>query len=120
MKKEVHVIQQAQSNLVKELEVLATCLVNSSMLVLKENGTLLECQFVLGGLTHHVLQVKNRILASGLQRMSVKGIIEGAYLTAFRNNFGSFSLHVKARQLYFELSATQAEYPLEVPQLAVA
>lgn len=111
---------QAQTEFMRELEELATWLMNSNLLILKENGALLECQFIWGGLVRHIVHVRNEILTAALKQKSERGIIEGATFNAFKNNFSSFSLHVKARQLYAELSARPTEYVLEFQQLAIA
>ncbi|WP_242919458.1 hypothetical protein [Pontibacter liquoris] len=103
-----------------ELEELAARLSNSNLLLLKENNTYLECQFVTGGLVCHVVPVRNKILAQALQQKSIRGIIEGTHYLSFQNNFSSFCLHVRARVLYAELRASTAEYQLSYPQLAVA
>lgn len=93
----------------KELEELAIGLVGTNTLLLKEKGNLLECQFLVGGLVRHTVQVKCKYLAAALKQQSVLGIIEGGNFISFRSKFSGFSLHVKTKKLYNQLSASQPE-----------
>jgi hypothetical protein len=116
----VQILLQGQIQLLKELSAFSTCLGNSNMLVLKKEANLLECQFIMGGLTRHVLRIRNKAFAKALQQLNAQGIIEGASFTALKHTFSRFSLHVKAKQLYFELSIGQPDNAFEGQQLAVA
>ncbi|GAA4436917.1 hypothetical protein GCM10023188_30530 [Pontibacter saemangeumensis] len=90
----------------EELAKLSAALKNSSSLLLKQRRNSLECQFVEKGLVRQVLPVRCEVLAAALWQASVLGILEGFEFRAFKNSFESFSIRVKARMLYRELSAT--------------
>ena len=102
----------------EELEMLSVRLNNNNTLLLKEKGNYLECQFLTGGLVHDVVPVKCQLLAATLRQESMFNLIEGANYKAFRNNFNSFSLRVKAKKLYLELSSQPAIYPQELTTVA--
>lgn len=104
----------------KELAELSAGLMCSNTLLLKENGNLLECQFLSEGLPKQVVQVQCKTLAAALREECMNGILEGAGFTSFRGHFDRFSLRVKARKLYLELSAGLPAYAPEVSMLAVA
>ncbi|MCC9134974.1 hypothetical protein ACFSKU_19250 [Pontibacter silvestris] len=88
-----------------ELDKLRDGLMNSSILLMKDYGNQLECSFVREGLVIRSFFIKDEILATALKRSGVNGIIEGVNFEVFRNTFDSFSLRVKAKKLYSELSA---------------
>lgn len=86
------------------LEEISAGLKNSSILLLKKNNNHLECQFLNGGLVHYTAHIKCRFLAAAIWQESVHGIIEGERFISFKNGFSRFSLRVKTKQLYFDLS----------------
>ncbi|WP_161888260.1 hypothetical protein [Pontibacter russatus] len=104
----------------EELYNLSVGLLNSSTLLLRRQGHLLECLFLREGLVCHVVPVKCQILAAALLQESVAGVLEGAAYTAFKFRFEQFSLRVKARRLYGELCMPPFYSPREPQTLAVA
>jgi hypothetical protein len=107
-------------NLIKELQDLATGMMNSNTLLLRKIGPALECRFTMEGIERHRTIVKCEILAEALLQKSTFGILEGAMFVEFKNSFDSFSLHVKAMHLYNKLNATLPLYIAERQNLAVA
>lgn len=105
---------------IEELEELCTGLACCNMLILKEKGSFLECQFFKNGMPGKVVKIDCKILAASLRQESIYGIIEGYSFTCFRNNFSAFSLRVKARTLYIKICADQQMYTMELPIQAVA
>jgi hypothetical protein len=89
-----------------ELNRLHEGLTNSNTLIIKNAGTELECSFLKEGFEKKVVIIKDDVLAAELSCAAVNGIIEGADFQVFRNTFNSFSLRVKARKLYQELSSS--------------
>ena len=104
----------------EELAKLSAALENSSALLLKQRRNMLECQFVEKGLVRQVLPVRCEVLAAALWQASVGGIIAGFEFRALKHSFGSFSIHVKARKLYGDLSATLPMDSETQPTLAAA
>lgn len=103
-----------------ELEALAAGLKNCDTILLKEKKDSLECQFLLGGLVKAAVQVNCGTLAAAIRQEAVKGIIVGAGLVAFKNNFDSIALRVKAKTLYSELKSQQKDDSLDRPNMSVA
>lgn len=89
------------------LEELSAGLRNSTTLLIKEKDNLLECQFLNGGLVHCTVYITCKFLAAAVLQESIHGIIEGERFISFKNSFSRFSLKVKARQLYYDLSSRQ-------------
>ncbi|WP_114778714.1 hypothetical protein [Botryobacter ruber] len=94
----------------KEIDELRKGLKNSSIMLLKEHRHALECSFVKEGIVNHIVHVEDDILAEALRQKITSGIAEGVHFNAFRHEFESFALHVKARKLYADLAFSLPMY----------
>jgi hypothetical protein len=64
--------------------------------------------------------VTNKLLATTLWQVSSLGIVDGFDFVAFKNAYSKFSMHVKAKQLYAELSVQRFDLDLALQSLSVA
>ncbi|MBB6610913.1 hypothetical protein H7F15_07690 [Pontibacter sp. Tf4] len=110
----------SQTRLVEELQELSAGLNESNTLILKEINGSLMCRFIMHGLVRHTVNVTCPLLAYALWQISSVGIIDGNDFMIFKNAFGKFSLHIKARQLYAELGLQHPDADLELQNLLVA
>ena len=104
----------------EELEGLYKGLKESNTLLLKECESHLQCEFMKGGMVVRTVLVYCPILASALRQECIHGILEGNRFTKFLHNFSRFSLHVKTRKLYQELSNQYNTSSTEASTMAIA
>ena len=105
----------------EELEELSVGLNKSNTLLLKEHNQYLQCEFLKEGMVRHTVLVHCPTLANALRQECRYGILEGTAFSNFKNNFSKFSLHIKARRLYQELSNQHVPHVVqEVPRMAIA
>ena len=95
--------------LLNELQELAIGLPKGNKLLLNRIGSILTCQFVMGGLVRYLVEVRNEFLIDVLLQKSVGGIIEGKHYSAFVYGFKAMALHVKSQLLFSELDQEQHE-----------
>jgi len=87
----------------KELDTIQEGLANCNTLLLRYQGTGVECAFVREGLVKNNIIIEDQVLAEALRSKSVNGIIEGDNFQTLRSNYSWFSLSVKSKRLYQEL-----------------
>lgn len=88
----------------RDLERLERGLTKSHKLLYKnyENG--MECSFLREGLVVDSFMIEDHVLASALSRKGSNGIVEGTNFHALKSNYDWFSISVKSRKLYEELT----------------
>ncbi|PKV75955.1 hypothetical protein [Pontibacter ramchanderi] len=106
--------------LLNELQELAMGLPMGNKLLLKPVGSILTCQFVMGGLVSYLVEVRNELLMDTLLQKGVEGIIEGEHYSAFIYGFEGMALRVKAQLLFKELDLEQTELSSAYLQAFVA
>ncbi|GAB3204033.1 hypothetical protein ABID22_003257 [Pontibacter aydingkolensis] len=87
----------------KELDRLKEGLVESHVLLYKNEDRGLTCSFVKEGLVVDSFTIKDNVLAQALSEKGTNGIVEGINFQQLRNNYDWFSLSVKTKKLYEEL-----------------
>jgi hypothetical protein len=90
----------------RDLNRLHEGLLNSTTLVIKDQGDNVECSFINEGIVASTFTIKEEVLIATLREKGLKGIVEGTQFATFKNNFKRFILGVKARRLFNELCYT--------------